>query len=72
MEPCAFEFSDNSGKSLFNNGENNLDNIFIAPPFSQILIIPSKRAIIPVKPRESLNPNSALSKIELTINENIS
>jgi hypothetical protein len=35
-------------------------------------MIPNHKAIIPVRPNESLNPNSALSKIEFTISENIS
>jgi hypothetical protein len=35
-------------------------------------MIPNHKAIIPVSPIESLNPSSALSKIEFTISENIS
>ena len=72
IAPCAFEFLGISGNSFENNGAKNLDNILIDPPFSPILMIPNHKAIIPVRPIESLNPSSALSKIELTISENIS
>jgi hypothetical protein len=72
MAPCAFELVGISGNSFANSGANSLDNILIAPPFSPILMIPSHRAIIPVSPKESLKPSSALSKIEFTISENIS
>jgi hypothetical protein len=46
---CPFGIS---GKSLQNNGLNNLENKEMTPPFSPIFIMPSQSERTPVSPKE--------------------
>ncbi len=72
IEPMAGWFFGSSGNSFVNNGLTILERIFTAPPFSPIFMMPIHKDKMPVSPKESLNPSSALSKRADIISENIS